>query len=480
MPDLLHAALADSHASVRQLALRLAEPFLATDTRLATAALQLVSDSALTVRYQLAFTLGTWNDPRATTALAQLARDGMADPYQRAAILSGAVGRTGELLKVAVTTPATAPGRNEFLGQLIATASASASDAEFASLLTALAPAEGERTQQWQLYAMTALQDAFDARGVALRKFSDSTNSEVRAAAKRLEQLYADARAFAASPRSSDATRRASLPLLGRGFNRPDADAPVVAGLLVPPASDALQQVALSTLRTRRWPKTDELVLAQWAALPVATRPAVVELLASQEAWTQSLLNAVERGAVGLAEIPPATRNRFRWHGSDATKARAAKLFPEQTASRTAVLASYASVASLKGDATKGAALFTANCAACHAYRGLGHALGPDLATFRTKPVGDFLTAILDPNAAIEPKYIAYNVDTKDDRALTGLVVDETATGFTLAQANGVKDKLLRPNVKTLRPSPLSLMPEGLEAALPPPAMADLLAWLRE
>lgn len=474
------SALSDSHPAIRQLALRLAEPLLASDASVASAALKLTSDFAANVRYQLAFTLGTWNDPRATEALAQLARDGMADPYQRAAILSGAVGRTGELLKVAVTASATAPGRNEFLGQLIATASASASDTEFALLLTALAPAEGERTQYWQLLAMTALQDALDARGVTLRKFADSPNTEVRAATTRLQQLYADARAFAASPRSSDATRRASVPLLGRGFNRLDADAPVVAGLLVPPANAALQQLALTTLRSRRWPKTDELILAQWVALPIASRPVVVDTLASEEAWTQSLLNAVERGVVGLAEIPPATRNRLRWHGSDATKARVAKLFPEQTASRAAVLANYANVASLKGDATKGAALFTASCAACHAYRGLGHALGPDLATFRTKPVGDFLTAILDPNAAIEPKYIAYNVDTKDDRALTGLVIDETATGFTLAQANGVKDKLLRSDVKTLRPSPLSLMPEGLEATLPPQAMVDLISWLCE
>lgn len=479
-PATLLTALSDPHPAVRQLALRLAEPHLASDARLAAATLKLASDSAPSVRYQLGFTLGSWNDPRATAALAQLAREGMADPYQRAALLSGAVGRTGELLKVAVTAPAAAPGRNEFLGQLIATASASATDAEFASLLTALAPAEGERTQQWQLYAMTALQDAFDARGIALRKFAESPNAEVRTAAERLKGVYADARSFAVRPQSSDATRRASVPLLGRGFNRPEADAPVVAGLLVPPASAALQQVALATLRTRRWPKSDELILAQWAALPVALRPAVVELLASQETWTQSLLTAVERGVVGVAEIPPVTRNRLRWHGSDATKARVAKLFPEQTASRAAVLASYASVASLKGDPAKGRELFVANCAACHAYRGLGHALGPDLATFRTKPIGDFLTAILDPNAAIEPKFIAYNVDTRDDRALTGLVIDETATGFTLAQANGVSDKLLRSAVKTLRPSPLSLMPEGLEAALPPPAMADLLAWLRE
>ncbi len=477
---LLVRALNDRHPSVRRFALRLLEPRLANDEFSQRILLNRDEERDPTVRYQLAFTLGTWNDPRATAALVQLAREGMADPYQRAAILSGAVGRTAELLKLAVTTPATAPGRNEFLGQLIATASASASDAEFAALLTALAPAEGERTQQWQLLAMTALQDAFDARGLSLRKFSTSPSAEVRAAIVRLQQLYADARAFAASPQSSDATRRASLPLLGRGFNRPEADVSVVACLLVPPASTALQQLALTTLRTRRWSKTDELILGEWSALPVAARPAIVDTLTSLEAWTQSLLNAVERGVVGLAEIPPATRNRLRWHGSDVTKARVAKLFPEQTASRAAVVANYSGVGSLKGDAAKGRELFTANCAACHAYRGLGNALGPDLAAFRTKPVGDFLTAILDPNAAIEPKFIAYNVDTKDDRTLTGLVTDETATGFTLAQANGVQDKLLRSNVKTLRPSPLSLMPEGLEAALPPQAMANLLAWLQE
>jgi hypothetical protein len=38
----------------------------------------------------------------------------------------------------------------------------------------------------------------------------------------------------------------------------------------------------------------------------------------------------------------PVARNRFRWHGSDATKARVAKLFPEQDASRASVIAGYA------------------------------------------------------------------------------------------------------------------------------------------
>ena len=55
----------------------------------------------------------------------------------------------------------------------------------------------------------------------------------------------------------------------------------------------------------------------------------------------------------------------------------------------------------------------------------------------------------------------------------------ETPTNLTLRTAIGTEQIILRANIKTLQSSGLSLMPPGLEAALPPPAMADLLAYLR-
>jgi len=55
----------------------------------------------------------------------------------------------------------------------------------------------------------------------------------------------------------------------------------------------------------------------------------------------------------------------------------------------------------------------------------------------------------------------------------------ETPTNLTLRTAIGTEQIILRANIKTLQSTGLSLMPPGLEVALPPAAMADLLAYLR-
>ena len=55
----------------------------------------------------------------------------------------------------------------------------------------------------------------------------------------------------------------------------------------------------------------------------------------------------------------------------------------------------------------------------------------------------------------------------------------ETPTNLTLRTAIGTEQIILRANIKTLQSTGQSLMPPGLEAALPPAAMADLLVYLR-
>lgn len=126
-----------------------------------------------------------------------------------------------------------------------------------------------------------------------------------------------------------------------------------------------------------------------------------------------------------------------------------------------------------------GAAVFDKNCASCHALRGRGHAVGPNLGEFAGKSVADFLVAILDPNAALNPNFLAYNIETRDGRSLSGMVRGETASSLTLAQSGGLMEKILRGDLQEVRASQLSLMPEGLEQAMTPQDLADLIAWVR-
>jgi len=102
-----------------------------------------------------------------------------------------------------------------------------------------------------------------------------------------------------------------------------------------------------------------------------------------------------------------------------------------------------------------------------------------DLSTMAHKPAAYLVTAILDPNQAVESRYTAYAATTTRDEEYTGVIQQESAQSITLRLAGGIEVTLLRGDIRSLTSSGRSLMPEGFETVLPPAAMADLLAFLR-
>ncbi|MBL9127374.1 MAG: c-type cytochrome [Verrucomicrobiales bacterium] len=146
---------------------------------------------------------------------------------------------------------------------------------------------------------------------------------------------------------------------------------------------------------------------------------------------------------------------------------------------RAAVVASYAGVEKLEGDAARGRAQFETLCASCHRLKGLGSEVGPDLAMVGTKPVDWMLVAILDPGGAVEARYRGWSLALRDGEILEGLVSGETANNLVIKQAGGVETAVLRSDILSLEPMKGSLMPGGFEAVLPPQGMADLLRWMR-
>jgi len=479
-PALLVQACADTHPAVRRHAIRLSESILSKSPEVAAAVLKLADDPDVGVRYQLAFSLGEWNDARATTALVQLARTGAGDAWLRTSVLSSAAGRTAELLRAMLATPAKTAGRSELVNQLIATAGGTASPAQLAEMLPALAPVAGKPPEAGQLTVLASFQDVLEQRQIPWSTFTGSANSTIRSAAMRIKAAYLNARQTAQDAAVPAPARRAALSLLGRGFNDAESDAPWLAGFLTGEANVALRPAALDALKRTRSSQVPGLLLAQWPQHPPALRAGLVDLLLGREEWTRPLLAALEKGVVAPPEISVPNRQRLLNHAHADIKSLATRLLPGTGAERAAVLARYQTVAALRGAVAKGAEVFAQNCANCHALRGAGQALGPDLAAFRDKPVGDFLVAILDPSAAIEPRFIAYQIETRDDRSLTGVILAETATSLTLGQAGGAKEILLRSNLKEIRASRLSLMPEGFENTITPQQMADLIAWLKE
>ncbi len=146
---------------------------------------------------------------------------------------------------------------------------------------------------------------------------------------------------------------------------------------------------------------------------------------------------------------------------------------------RAKVIAGYAGVEKLTGDAAHGQAHFQKLCTPCHRFRGEGYEVGPDLGMVSDKPVDWLLTAILDPSQAMQVRYRAWTVTVKSGEPLSGLVSAETANNLVLRVAGGVEHAVLRSDITAMSPSEISLMPTGFESALKPQDMADLLRWIR-
>ncbi len=136
-------------------------------------------------------------------------------------------------------------------------------------------------------------------------------------------------------------------------------------------------------------------------------------------------------------------------------------------------------VLALEGESKRGQMMFTESCAICHELNGEGNAIGPDLATLTNPSASFLLEAILDPNQAVEDKYLAYTAETHDGSATIGLLEGESGMSLRFRLANGERQDLLRSDVFKVASTGRSLMPEGLEAGKSPQEIADLIAYVR-
>jgi putative membrane-bound dehydrogenase-like protein len=499
-PELLEDALNDPHPAVRRHAIRLSEQFIsgalarpvstaggpgpdkgpANPSHLGAALLQLLNDPDDSVRYQLALSLGDWDDPRAGQALGQLVQNHPGDKWLRAAVLSSANRFPAGILRSVLTTPAEAAGRKEVIDQLIATVVGVKNEQALDEMLAVIAPPPGKPIEPWHLAALGGLLDALKRSGRNFDSLLTSSSPHVREAATRIKQVLVETPAMAQSDTLDEATRVSAIALLGRDSIPAAADLDVLVKFLAPDVPSRLQTAALTALGRTGHPQVPELLLTHWANQTPTLRGAILTTLLARDEWVGGLLHAMEQGTIAGSEISPANRQRLLNHKNEGIRKRASALLADnQTTSRVEVLAKYQSVTKLTGDPRLGQAVFATNCAGCHSVNGQGFAVGPDLTAFRGKTPQDFLMAILNPSAAIEPRFINYQIDARDGRSLSGVVKSETATSLTLAQAGGVEETILRSEIAAIKASDLSLMPEGLEQNMTPQDLADLIAYLK-
>ncbi len=462
-------ALGDGEPRAREHALRLGEGFTSSpDIRGKVASL--VADPDARVRCQLAFSLGLFPDDPAVPLLGRLAAADASHALPRLAILCSAGDRGGALF-TNLLAGRRAAGMRELLLALVAQVAAANRGDDVTAVTRALGGlADADRPLARELVQgfVTKLPSA------GRDKFAGLAGGKAGAI---LTQLVAEACRTAVDEKAGPSARSAAVRTLGLA---PFAQAkPLLATCLDVRQPQPVQLAALDVLGRSDSAEVPGLVLAAWPAMTPRIRATAAETLLARGAWRNAFLDAVEAGLVRPADLDPA-RVRLLQQASDAVvAARVAKVFGGAALSkRTDVLAKYRPAAERPGDAVRGKVIFRENCSACHRLEGIGEAVGPDLASVQHRGPDVVLANILDPNREVLPQYYTYLLATDAGTTLTGLIAAETGNTVTLRQADGKSETVQRANILSLRSTGLSAMPEGLEAKIDVPAMADLLAYL--
>jgi putative heme-binding domain-containing protein len=119
-----------------------------------------------------------------------------------------------------------------------------------------------------------------------------------------------------------------------------------------------------------------------------------------------------------------------------------------------------------------------AGCGKCHAIRGQGGKIGPDLSNLVHRDYASVLQDIREPSAALNPDHIAYDVTMLDGRLFFGVPRDAGNGKLVIGEAGGKETVIARGKIESMIPSRLSLMPEGIDKVLGPANMRDLMTFL--
>ena len=329
-----------------------------------------------------------------------------------------------------------------------------------------------------QILGVAELLDTMDKIEWGLERFIVEQDRDV--VLNRFKTIHGDALKMLDDSKAPMRYKLAAIRVLARGLESDKDDRKSLTALLAPKTPDELQSAAITQLSRTGDAGTPILLLGRWKSYSPALRGQVLDTLFSRAMWTKMTLDMVRQKKVPVQEIDAIRRQRLLQHKDADIREAAAKLFTSaSSADRGKIVDTYWLAMPDKGDGQRGAKLFAKTCATCHKLGDMGQNVGPDLASVGDKSPQGLLTAILDPNRAVEARYINYLATTKNGLTFTGILASETSTSITLVGPDGKSHQLLRNELDDLASTGKSLMPEGLEKDLSPQDIADIIEHVR-
>jgi putative heme-binding domain-containing protein len=317
-------------------------------------------------------------------------------------------------------------------------------------------------------------------------KLSQSQSEEVRKQGAKLAAVFGDAGTLEAMKRvvldptkPAEERNKALESLIGKN----DATlAKLLQQLLKDPA---VAEAALKGLAGTDDPKTPAVILAAYPTLDQPAKRAAINTLSFRPAFAKSLMKSVKEGKIPTKDLTAYTVRQLRSFNDKELDAWTNEIWGVAKTSNQEKIAEIAKYKAMltpdalkAGDPTAGRALFAKTCMQCHTLYGEGGKVGPDLTGSNRQDIDYLMVNIVDPSAVIAKDYMVSIIYMKDDDVYSGIVTKEDDTSISVTVESGVQ-VLQKSDIKEIRHSELSMMPEGLLTPLSKAELVNLVSYLR-
>ena len=315
-------------------------------------------------------------------------------------------------------------------------------------------------------------------------KLAKSPNAQVRELAQSLSVTFGSASALKAlRERLLDSTARPSARSNALASLLQAKDPSVPAALQQLLSDPAMRGNALRGLAAYDDAKTPAAILDTYSSLSATEKKDALNTLASRVPYAKVMLAAVGDKRIPAKDLTADILRQLRNLKDSQIDAQVAKNWAvtrETEADKVKDIDRFKKLVRTKGygDARRGRGVYSRTCQQCHMLFGEGGKVGPDITGSNRADLDYILHNAVDPNGVIPNDYRTSNIETKDERSITGIVTKQDDNAITVITAN---ETLIIPRneLKSMTQTELSMMPEGLLQAIMEDEVRDLLAYLR-
>ncbi len=322
-----------------------------------------------------------------------------------------------------------------------------------------------------------------------LNKLLASSDAQVKERAQRLGTLWGNAAAVQGSVKlvndqsASIEKRREAMQVVRQLKNQAARDAFLeVIGAKNP---DPLVMEALRALAEIGGDALPNEILARWSKFTPPVRRAAADIMTTRDRWASTLLSALEQKQVATSDVSATgIRAMMRSQADFGMLARRAQLVfgrvRDADADKTKLIAAKRKMildSKKQPDLKAGYEVAKRTCFTCHKLYGEGADVGPDLTGVGRSSLNALLANIIDPNQIIGAGYENVEIETKDERIVAGRIIENNDARVKILSAGPKEDIIAKSDIKTMRVSELSVMPEGIEQ-MPDEDFRNLIAYL--